>query len=95
MPGPVFPPEDTCARVDSVMAKMLSADQYLTACYARLNRQAHRFSVISAGHPPRILVSQSGVAQSVELDSDPLGIFGGAILQRTDLRVSRGDRFFL
>jgi sigma-B regulation protein RsbU (phosphoserine phosphatase) len=31
----------------------------------------------------------------VELDSDPLGIFGGAILQRTDIRVFRGDRFFM
>jgi phosphoserine phosphatase RsbU/P len=93
--GPMFSPEDTMRGVDSVMARMLDADQCLTACYARLNRQAHRLSVISAGHPPLILVTQAGVAQSVELDSDPLGIFGGAILQRTDLKVVRGDRFFL
>jgi sigma-B regulation protein RsbU (phosphoserine phosphatase) len=31
----------------------------------------------------------------VELGSDPLGVFGAAILQRTDLRVASGDRFFL
>jgi sigma-B regulation protein RsbU (phosphoserine phosphatase) len=74
---------------------MLGEEQYLTACYARLNRQTHRLSVISAGHPPLILVSRSGTSQTVELDSDPLGIFGGAILQRTDIQVSPGDRFFM
>jgi len=93
--GPMFSPEDTMRGVDSVMGQMLGEEQYLTACYARLNRQNHRLSVISAGHPPLILVSRSGVPQTVELDSDPLGIFGGAILQRTDIKVSRGDRFFM
>ena len=93
--GPMFSPEDTMRGVDSVMGQMLGAEQYLTACYARLNRQTRRLSVISAGHPPLILVSLAGVPQTVELDSDPLGMFGGAILQRTDIKVSRGDRFFM
>jgi sigma-B regulation protein RsbU (phosphoserine phosphatase) len=93
--GPMFSPEDTMRGVDSVMGQMLGEEQYLTACYGRLNRQTRRLSVISAGHPPLILVSRSGVPQTVQLDSDPLGIFGGAILQRTDIKVSRGDRFYM
>jgi len=93
--GPMFSPEDTMRGVDSVMGQMLGEEQYLTACYARLNRQTNRLTVISAGHPPLILVSPSGSAQTLELQGDPLGMFGGAILQRTDVRVSPGDRFFL
>jgi len=93
--GPMFSPEDAMRGVDSVMGQMLDEEQYLTACYARLNRQTNRLTVISAGHPPLILVSRSGVPEVVELDSDPLGVFGGAILQRTDLRVASGDRFFM
>ena len=93
--GPMFSPEDTMRGVDSVMGQMLGEEQYLTACYARLNRQTNRLTVIGAGHPPLILVSRAGVPQTVELDSDPLGMFGAAILQRTDLRVSSGDRFFM
>ncbi len=93
--GPMFSPEDTMRGVDSVMGQLLGEEQYLTACYARLNRQTHRLSVISAGHPPLILVSRAGVPQTVELDSDPLGMFGGAILQRTDIKVAKGDRFFM
>jgi sigma-B regulation protein RsbU (phosphoserine phosphatase) len=81
--------------VDSVMCQMLGEEQYLTACYARLNRQTRRLTVVGAGHPPLILVSRSGAPQIVELESDPLGMFGTAILRRQDLRVSAGDRFFL
>lgn len=93
--GPMFSPEDTLRGVDSVMGQMLEEEQYLTACYARLNRQTCRLTVISAGHPPLILVSRSGVSQTVELASDPLGMFGTATLHRQDLTVSKGDRFFL
>jgi len=93
--GPMFSPEDTMRGVDSVMGQMLGEEQYLTACYARLNRQTRRLTVIGAGHPPLILVSSAGVPQTVSLDSDPLGMFGAAILQRKELRVASGDRFFM
>jgi sigma-B regulation protein RsbU (phosphoserine phosphatase) len=93
--GPMFSPEDTMRSVDSVMRQMMGEEQYLTACYARLNRRTRRLSVISAGHPPLILVGASGQAQVVKMDSDPLGVFSSAVLTRKDLRVSRGDRLFL
>jgi phosphoserine phosphatase RsbU/P len=93
--GPVFSPEDAMRGVDSVMGQMLGPEQYLTACYTRLNRQTRNLAVISAGHPPLILVSRDGKSQTVQLESDPLGMFGAATLHRRDLRVARGDRFFL
>jgi len=93
--GPMFSPEDTMHGVDSVMGQILGEERYLTACYARLNRQTHRLTVIGAGHPPLILVGRSGAPQIVELESDPLGMFGAAVLQRQDLRVAKGDRFFM
>jgi len=93
--GPVFSPEDTMHGVDAVMGQMLGEEQYLTACYARLNRPTRRLTVVGAGHPPLILVSRDGTPQTVELESDPLGMFGTATLHRRDLRVSPGDRFFL
>lgn len=93
--GPMFSPEDTMRALDSVMAQMLDPEHYLTACYALLNRQSNRLTVLSAGHPPLLLVSRGGEVRTVKLDSDPLGIFGAAILQRTELPVSSGDRFFL
>jgi sigma-B regulation protein RsbU (phosphoserine phosphatase) len=93
--GPLYSPEDTMRGVDSVMRQMLGEEQFLTACYARLNRRTRRLAVVSAGHPPLILVSASGAAQVLNMDSDPLGIFSSAVLHRKDLPVSVGDRVFL
>jgi sigma-B regulation protein RsbU (phosphoserine phosphatase) len=93
--GPLFSPEDTMRGVDAVMRQMLGDEQYLTACYAHLNRSTKRLSVVSAGHPPLLIVSASGKAQAIEMNSDPLGIFSSLVLQRRDVTVAAGDRLFL
>jgi sigma-B regulation protein RsbU (phosphoserine phosphatase) len=93
--GPLYSPDDTMRGVDSVMRQMLGEEQFLTACYARLNRRARCLAVVSAGHPPLIIASESGAAQVLDMDSDPLGIFSSAVLQRRDLPVSLHDRIFL
>ena len=93
--GPLYAPEDTMRGVDAVMRQMLGEEQYLTACYTHLNRRTRKLSVVSAGHPPLILVGASGKAQIVRMDSSALGTFSAVALQRKDIRVSRGDRFFL
>jgi len=93
--GPLFSPEDTLRGVDAVMRQMLGEEQYLTACYARLNRQSGKLSVVSAGHPPVVVVSAAGEAYTLDMDSEPLGLFSTVVLQRRDTMVSPGDRFFL
>lgn len=93
--GPLYTPEDTMRGIDSVMRQMLGEEQYLTACYTQWNRCNGRLSVVSAGHPPLILVTGSGQLQMLEMDSGPLGMFSALVLQRKDLWISPGDRFFL
>lgn len=93
--SPLFSPEDAMRGVDAVMRQMLGEEQYLTASYARLNRSTNRLTVVSAGHPPLILISASGTAQLVEMDGDPLGSFGALTLQSRKLQVTGGDRFYM
>jgi sigma-B regulation protein RsbU (phosphoserine phosphatase) len=93
--GPLFSVEDTMRGLDSVMRQVLGEEQYLTACYARLNRQTRRLSVVSAGHPPLVRVSQSGRVETVQMDGEPLGIFSSVVFQRKELRLALGDRFYL
>lgn len=93
--GPLFSPEDTLRGIDTVMRQMLGEEQYLTACYANLNRRTGKLVVVSAGHPPVIVVRTSGEALTLQMDSDPLGIFSALVIHRKEVRVSPGDRFFL
>ena len=74
---------------------VLGEEQYLTACYAQLNRRTGRLSVVNAGHPPLILVGGFGETSTLELDSEPLGVFSSTVLQHRDLQMFPGDRFFL
>lgn len=93
--SPLYTPEDTMRGVDAVMRQLMGDEQYLTACYAQLNRRTGKLAVVSAGHPPLILVRASGEAQTIEMNSDPLGMFSSVVLQRKDLRVGCGDRLYL
>ena len=93
--SPLYSPEDTMRGINAVMHSTLHDEQYLTACYARLYKRRHTLSVVSAGHPPLIHVSAAGQAGTVAVESDPLGIFGAVVLQKQDIRMQPGDRFFL
>lgn len=93
--GPLFSPEDTMRGVDKVMRQLLGEEQYLTACYALMNRRTKRLSVVSAGHPPMIISRVGGGIELVEMKSDPLGIFSSLVLQRQDLQMNTGDRFYM
>lgn len=93
--GPLYSPEDTMRGIDSVMREILGAEQYLTACYVEWNRASGKMCVVSAGHPPVVLIKPSGEARTLQMDSSPLGMFNTLVLQRKDLLVSPGDRLFL
>lgn len=93
--GPLYSPEDTMRGIDSVMRQMLEDEEYLTACYAHLNRRTKRLSVVSAGHPPAIVVDAAGEPWPVEAEGDPLGMFGTLAIHRREVRVSPGDRLYL
>ena len=93
--GPMFSPEDSMRSVDAVIRPVLGEDQYVTACYARLNRHTWRLSVVSAGHPPLVLMPAMGPARVVGVESEPLGVFSSRVLESREVPVSPGDRFFL
>jgi sigma-B regulation protein RsbU (phosphoserine phosphatase) len=93
--GPLYSPEDTMRGINSVVSHVLSEEQYLTACYARLNLRTRTLSVISAGHPPMIRVKADGEAEVVHGEGDAVGLFHTLVLHCREVRVQAGDRFFL
>jgi phosphoserine phosphatase RsbU/P len=92
---PVYSPEDAMQGVGSVLRQLLTDEQFVTACYACLYRQTGRLTVVSAGHPPMLIVSPRGQLQAIAMDSEPLGVFNSTLLQRKDVTVGQGDRLFL
>jgi sigma-B regulation protein RsbU (phosphoserine phosphatase) len=75
--------------------EILPPGQYLTACYARLNRSVGSLTVISMGHPPMLFLPGSGSAELIRVDGDILGMFKDAQFGIHRLSVAPGDRFAL
>lgn len=93
--GPVHSPEDTMRGINSVMRATIQGGQYLTACYVRYYQRKKLLSMVSAGHPAPIHVAAGGKSTAFPVESDPLGVFESVILEKREIPLEPGDRFYL
>jgi sigma-B regulation protein RsbU (phosphoserine phosphatase) len=93
--GPLYTPEETMKMMNGVMSSVLPEGQFLTACYAQLNRYRSSLTIVNAGHPPAIFVSCNGEAEIIRVSGDVMGVFPSITFDVYERTVSKGDRFFL
>ena len=87
---------DILGYVNSALCKILPPGVYFTIVYARLNRRSGRLSIVSAGHPPALLIPADGKELVlVQQEGDVVGAFPDAAFGVTDVAVRPGDRFLL
>ncbi|MCB2181993.1 MAG: fused response regulator/phosphatase [Desulfobulbaceae bacterium] len=91
----IYSPLDSMNMMNSVLMEILPEGKYLTAAYARLNRQTLVMSIVNAGHPPVLYLPVDGAAQFVPIHGTPVGILEDAFFEACDLKVKKGDRFFI
>jgi len=92
---PVWSAEQTFVLANDALAAWIPAGKYLTGVYARLNRLAGTLSVVSAAHPPALVLPREGRPWFVELPGDVLGVFPGARFGTKELHLRPGDRILL
>ncbi len=93
--GPLFTPQETMKNINAVLAGILKDGKHLTAALAALNRTRGRLTLVSAGHPPPILVTAGGQASLLDIEGDILGVFETVQLGVLERTVEPGDRVFL
>ncbi len=91
---PMYTPVETMKIMNSVLTGILTGGTHITACYAHLNRAQKRLTILSAGHPPLITIS-NGEGQCISAEGDILGIFDNVVYEPYQKKVSKGERFFL
>lgn len=91
----IYSPSDTMKMMNNVIMDILPDGKYLTAIYARLNRQTGILSLVNAGHPPVLFIPAKGEANFINLHGSPLGIMEDAFFDACDMKVSTGDRFII
>ncbi|KPA10963.1 serine phosphatase RsbU, regulator of sigma subunit [Candidatus Magnetomorum sp. HK-1] len=89
-------PEETMKTMNRVLTTIATDGKYLTACYCFLNRHQSRLTIVNAGHPPVIHVkSQTRTYEAHECEGDVIGAFQNVFFKPLEIKVSKGDRFFL
>lgn len=91
----IYSPVDSMKMMNSVLLDILPDGKYLTAVYARLNRKTNSMSIVNAGHLPVLYLPAVGKAEFISVHGTPIGILSDAYFEASDIKVSKGDRFFI
>ncbi len=92
---PVWSLEQTFVLANDALAAWIPPGKYLTAIYARLNRLTGVLSVVSAAHPPPLVLPKEGCPWFLEISGDVLGVFPGARFGTREVHLKPGDRVLL
>ena len=93
--GPLYTPVETLKNMNSVLTTLLRDGKHLTAALLCLNRARRRLTLVSAGHPPPILVGADGTGSLLATDGDILGVFETVQFGVLERKVAPGDRIYL
>ena len=91
----LYSPIEILSTVNRVARSMFADGQYVTAVYARVNRQIRRLTLVNAGHPPAILQKSDGTITALWQQGDVVGAFESPEFGCLEVAVSPGDRVFL
>jgi sigma-B regulation protein RsbU (phosphoserine phosphatase) len=91
----LYSPAEILSTVNRVARSMFADGEYVTAVYARVNRQTRRLTLASAGHPPAILQKTDGTITALWQEGDVMGAFESPEFGCLEIAVSPGDRLFL
>jgi sigma-B regulation protein RsbU (phosphoserine phosphatase) len=92
---PLYTPLETMKMINAVMRTIMKDGQHLTMNYACLNRKRSFLSVVGAGHPPLLHIPRDGLATTIHADGDILGVFDSVSFEPVEIKVHKGDRFFI
>jgi sigma-B regulation protein RsbU (phosphoserine phosphatase) len=93
--NPLYTPVETLKNMNSVLTSFLRDGMHLTASLLFLNRSRTRLTLVSAGHPPPILVTTAGETELLACEGDVLGVFESVQCGQLDRAVAAGDRLYL
>ena len=90
-----FTPSESMRTINNVLCDLLTPSEYVTACYAVLNRRTGTLSAVTMGHPPILFVPRSGDPKLLDTGGFILGSSRNENYPVTEIKVAAGDRVVL
>lgn len=89
-------PRDIVLAINSSLRRILPDGVFFTLVYARLNRHKNSLTLVSAAHPPAIIIPVDGSAPyPVHQQGDLVGMFDDAVYGSQNFNLQTGDRLLL
>ena len=94
--GTLPAPKDIVMLAHAELARhLIELDSFVTLCYARLDMDQYRVTLVDCGHTGVIhRHGASGVCESLHGDNLPLGVREGELYDETSVRFEPGDLLF-
>jgi sigma-B regulation protein RsbU (phosphoserine phosphatase) len=88
-------PAAVLKRLHDLVAETSRRRMLVTVSVVLLDRQSHRATIASAGHPPVLLRRANGAIETIELYAPPLGVRLPVDIPQRQIDVAPGDTFIL
>lgn len=94
--SPLHLPAEVLRSINGSLCRFLPSGAFFTLVYARLNHRTGHLSLVSAGHPPAIIVHGDGRQPTIlRQEGDVLGAFPDAVFGLVERTLDPDDRLVL
>lgn len=89
-------PRDIVHSINKILKRILPDGVFFTLLYLRVNRSKNRVTLISAAHPPVLILPADGTdIKQIDQQGDVIGMFDDAVFGRQVLDLRPGDRLLI
>lgn len=88
-------PAKSLAHANAVINQSPTSDRFVTAFLAVLDKSTGRFTYSTAGHPPAMVRSASGVTDMLNEGEAPIGLMSGLEYQLHESQLDAGDQLVI
>jgi sigma-B regulation protein RsbU (phosphoserine phosphatase) len=93
--SPTVPPNELCARLNSLLRRNMASDRFITFFYAQLDGPGRTLRYVNAGHNAPVVMHQDGSHHRLQEGGGVLGIFPNQSFALGTFRLEPGDRVVL
>lgn len=90
-----LPPQQVAARLNTRLVGQKGVTEYLTLAYVQINAKTGLARFVQAGHPPPLLLRQTGEAEFLGDGGLPIGLIDDAPYGDRSFQLRPGDRMLL
>jgi phosphoserine phosphatase RsbU/P len=90
--SPSVPPDEFCARLNTLLFRNMAHDRFVTFFYAQLDGPARRLRYANAGHNPPFVMHADGSHDRLRDGGGILGVFPDQTYEMGEVSLRPGDR---